>query len=174
MNKAEKVEAVDSIAAGLEESEAVFAIDYQGLTVQQAKDLRSQLRESDASFHIVKNTLANLAADKASALELKPLLKGPTALTLIRGDVASAAKSITKFRKEHEVLDFKGGVLDGKSLSIEEISALAKLPSRDQLYGQLVGIVASPITTLTRGLGSMISGLAISLEQVRQQKENDQ
>ena len=93
MNKAEKVEAVDSIAAGLEESEAVFAIDYQGLTVQQAKDLRSQLRESDASFHIVKNTLANLAADKASALELKPLLKGPTALTLIRGDVASAAKS---------------------------------------------------------------------------------
>ena len=80
-----------------------------------------------------------------------------------------AAKALATFRREHDVLEFKGGTMDGETLSIDEIEAIARLPAREVLHGQFVGVLASPITGLVRGLGSMISGLAIQLEQIRDQ-----
>ena len=126
-----------------------------------------KLRESDASFRIVKNRLTKIAADKAGAGErLNELLQGPTALTFVRGDTAQAAKAISTFNKEHNVLTFKGGFMDGISLDEERFKAIAKLPSRDVLNGQFAGVVASPLTGLVRGLGSMIQGLALQLGQI--------
>ncbi|HEY6729502.1 MAG TPA: 50S ribosomal protein L10 [Solirubrobacterales bacterium] len=169
MNREEKSAAIKEIASEIEASEAIFAVDYRGISVPQAAELRSKLREADASFRIVKNRLTKIAADQAGEERLAELLQGPTALTFVRGDTAQAAKAITSFNKEHEVLTYKGGFMDATSLDETAFKSIAKLPTRDVLNGQLAGIVASPLTGLVRGLGSMIQGLALQLGQIAEQ-----
>jgi large subunit ribosomal protein L10 len=166
MNREEKSAAIQEIAAEIEGSEAIFAVDYRGISVPQAAQLRAKLREADASFRIVKNRLTKIAADQAGEERLAALLQGPTALTFVRGDTAQAAKAITTFNKEHDVLTYKGGFMEATSLDEVAFQSIAKLPSREVLNGQLAGVVASPITGLVRGLGSMIQGLALQLGQI--------
>lgn len=166
MNREEKSAAIKEIAADISASEAIFAVDYRGISVPQAAELRSKLREADASFRIVKNRLTKIAADQAGEERLAELLSGPTALTFVRGDTAQAAKAITTFNKEHEVLTYKGGFMDATSLDEAAFKSIAKLPGREVLNGQLAGVVASPLTGLVRGLGSMIQGLALQLGQI--------
>ena len=166
MNREEKSAAIQEIAAQIEESEAIFAVDYRGISVPQAAELRSKLREADASFRIVKNRLTKIAADQVGEKRLPELLQGPTALTFVRGDTAQAAKAIMTFNKEHDVLTYKGGFMDGTSLDEGAFKSIAKLPGREVLNGQLAGVVASPLTGLVRGLGSMIQGLALQLGQI--------
>jgi large subunit ribosomal protein L10 len=169
MNREEKATAIEEIAAQIEGAEAIFAVDYRGISVPQAKELRAKLREADASFKVVKNRLTKLAAEKAGEERLAELLQGPTALTFVRGDTAQAAKAITTFNKEHDVLTYKGGFMDTLSLDEDRFKSIARLPSRDVLYGQFAGVVASPLTGLVRGLGSMIQGLALQLGQIAEQ-----
>jgi large subunit ribosomal protein L10 len=166
MNRDEKSAAIDQIAAQIEGAEAIFAVDYRGISVAQAAELRAKLRESDASFRVVKNRLTKLAADKAGEERLAELLEGPTALTFVVGDTASAAKTISTFNKEHDVLSFKGGFMGELVLDEDKFRSIARLPSREVLDGQLAGVVASPLTGLVRGLGSMIQGLALQLGQI--------
>jgi large subunit ribosomal protein L10 len=166
MNREEKSAAIQEIAAQIEESEAIFAVDYRGISVPQAAELRSKLREADASFRIVKNRLTKIAADQFGEERLPQLLQGPTALTFVRGDTAQAAKAITTFNKEHDVLTYKGGFMDGTSLDETAFKSIAKLPGREVLNGQLAGVIASPLTGLVRGLGGMIQGLALQLGQI--------
>jgi large subunit ribosomal protein L10 len=166
MNREEKSAAIKEIAAEIEGSEAIFAVDYRGISVPQAAELRAKLREADASFRIVKNRLTKIAADQAGEERLAALLQGPTALTFVRGDTAQAAKAITTFNKEHDVLTYKGGFMESTSLDEVAFQSIAKLPGREVLNGQLAGVVASPITGLVRGLGSMIQGLALQLGQI--------
>lgn len=172
MNRAEKAAVIEEITADINESSAVFAVDYRGITVTQVADLRSKLRESDTTFRVVKNTLTERAADQAGAEALKALLEGPTALAFVKGDAAAAAKTISDAAKEIELLPFKGGLMDGNALSVDDIKAISKLPSREVLYGQLVGIVASPITGLARSLNGLLGGLAIALAGVQEKKES--
>lgn len=171
MNREEKSQAIDEIAAQIEAAEAIFAVDYRGISVPQAAELRAKLREADASFRIVKNRLTKRAAEQAGEERLAELLQGPTALTFVRGDTAMAAKAITGFNKEHEVLTYKGGFMDGTTLDEGAFKSIARLPSREVLNGQFAGVVASPLTGLVRGLGSMVQGLAIQLQQLQTQKE---
>ena len=166
MNRDQKAAVVDEIADQIRAAEAIFAVDYRGISVPQAAELRGKLREADASFRIVKNRLTKIAADKAGEERLAELLQGPTALTFVRGDTAMAAKAISSFNKEHEVLTYKGGFMDSIGLDEERFKSIAKLPAREVLIGQFAGIVASPITGLARGLGSMIQGLALQLGQI--------
>ncbi len=166
MNREEKSATIQEIAAQIEASEAIFAVDYRGISVSQAAELRSKLREADASFRVVKNRLTKLAADKAGEERLAGLLQGPTALAFVRGDTAQAAKAISTFNKEHAVLTYKGGFMAETVLDADGFKAIALLPSRDVLNGQFAGVVASPITGLVRGLGSMIQGLASQLGQI--------
>jgi large subunit ribosomal protein L10 len=172
MNRDQKAAAIAEIAGQLKESEAVFAVDYRGISVPQAAELRVRLRDADATFRVVKNTLTERAADEAGADTLKALLEGPTALTFVRGDAALAAKAIATFGRETDTLAFKGGLLNGDALEPEQIVAISRLPARDVLYGQLVGIVASPVTGLVRGLNALIAGLAIQLGQIAEKKES--
>src|SRR6478752_2189383 len=116
MNREQKSAAIKEIAAQIEGADAIFAVDYRGISVSQAAELRGKLREADASFRIVKNRLTKIAADKAGEERLPDLLEGPTALTFVRGDTAAAAKAISTFNKEHDVLTYKGGVMDGDTL----------------------------------------------------------
>jgi large subunit ribosomal protein L10 len=169
MDKAQKQQVVEEIAAELGEAEAIFAIDYRGISVPQAADLRQRLREADASFNVVKNRLAKLAAEKAGREGFEELLEGPTALTYVRGDVVTAAKAISSFNREHDLLAYKGGFMDGDALDEERFVALSRLPALDVMRGQLVGMAASPLTGLARGLGSMLSGLAVALGQIQEQ-----
>jgi large subunit ribosomal protein L10 len=174
VNREEKATAVAEIAEQIQGSEAVFAVDYRGITVAQIKELRTKLRDADATFRVVKNTLTERAADQADAEALKSLLEGPTALAFVRGDAAAAAKTIADFQKSTggELLPFKGGLMEGNALDATQIVAISKLPSRQVLYGQLVGVVASPITGLARSLNGLVSGLAIALGGVLEKKES--
>jgi len=172
MNREQKAAAIEEVAGQIKESEAVFAVDYRGISVPQAAELRTRLTEAGARFRVVKNTLTERAADQAGAEPLKEVLEGPTAFTFVLadgGDVALAAKALATFRREHDVLAFKGGVMNGDALTVDQMEELSKLPARDVLHAQLVGMIASPITGLVRGLNALISGLAIQLGQIRDQ-----
>jgi large subunit ribosomal protein L10 len=172
MNRDQKAAAIAEIAAHIDESQAVFAVDYKGISVPQAAELRAALRESGATFKVVKNSLTERAADQAGATTLKELLQGPTALTFVRGDIATAAKALADYGRATQLLPFKGGLMDGAALDADQIRSISRLPSREALYGQLVGIVASPVNGLLRTLGALVGGLAVALGQVREQKEN--
>ena len=169
MKREEKSAVIDALAEDLGAAEAIFAVDYKGISVPQAAELRSKLRESDAQFKVVKNRLAKLAAAKAGTENIDDLLQGPIALTLIKGDPVVVAKTITTFTKEHEVLSYRGGIMDGAPLDVETFQAIARLPGRDILYGQLVGLTASPLTGLVAGLSNLISGLGRQLAQIAEQ-----
>ena len=121
LNREQKAAVVEDIAAQIGDAQAIFAIDYRGISVPQAAELRAKLRDADASF-------------------LKELLEGPTALTFVSGDTATAAKAIVTFDREHGILTFKGGFMDGLTLDEDAFKSIARLPSRDVLNGQLVGV----------------------------------
>lgn len=166
MNREEKSATIQEIAAQIEGAEAIFAVDYRGISVPQAAELRSKLRETDSSFRVVKNRLTKLAAAQVGEERLAELLVGPTALTFVRGDTAAAAKAITTFNKAHAVLTFKGGLMGEITLDEAGFKAIAQLPSREVLIGQFAGVVASPITGVVRGLNALIQGLATQLGQI--------
>jgi large subunit ribosomal protein L10 len=172
LNRDQKAQVIEEVAGQIQTSEAVFAVDYRGISVPQAADLRTALRGADATFRIVKNTLSERAADQAGAAGLKELLQGPTAMTFVRGDAAAAAKALRDFRRGtgNTLLEFKGGWMNGAPLTPAEIESIAQLPSRDVLNARLVGMVASPLTGLAGALGNLIGGLARALQAVADQQ----
>ncbi len=169
MRKEDKAALVDEIADRLGDAEAIFAVDYRGITVPQAAELRAKLRDADTTFRVVKNRLAKRATERAGTAELDPLFEGPTALALVKGDAVAAAKAISTFGRQHDILEYKGGLMDGAPLDPDRFRVIARLPGLDVLRGQLVAVVASPLTGLTRGLASMLSGLAVALGQIQEQ-----
>jgi large subunit ribosomal protein L10 len=169
MNRDQKAAVIDEVASQIRDAEAIFAVDYRGLSVRQAADLRARLIEVGASMRVVKNTLTERAADQVGIEDLKQYLDGPTAFTFVSGDPVLAAKALAGFRREAQRPEFKGGWMDGRALTIEEIEALSRLPSLEVMHGQLVGMVAAPLTGLVRGLNGLINGLAVALGQIQEQ-----
>jgi large subunit ribosomal protein L10 len=169
LDRAQKAAVIDEVTAQIQESEAVFAVDYRGISVPQAAELRTRLREADATFRVTKNTLTERAADAAEAGGLKVFLQGPTAMTFVRGDAAAAAKALADFNRASGLLTFKGGWMNGAPLTADQIVAISRLPSREVLYGRLVGMVASPLTGLAAGMSNLISGLGRQLAQIAEQ-----
>jgi len=167
MNRDQKAAVVDEIAGQIEAAQAIFAVDYRGISVSQIAELRAKLRESDTRFRIVKNSLSERAADKAGAEALRPLLEGPTALALVGGDAAVAAKALNDTaRALNNLIEFKGGLMDGNALSADEVRVIARLPTRDVLNAQLVGTIAAPLSGLVRTLNALIAGVAIQLQAI--------
>jgi len=171
MNREQKAAVIEEIAEQITASEAVFAVDYRGITVEQAAELRTKLGDADASLRVVKNTLTIRAADQAGAEGLRAVLEGPTALTFVHGDAATAAKAVADYARTTGLLPFKGGLMNGEALAPDQMTAIARLPSRDVLNAQFVNIVASPLTGLVTSLSNLISGLARQLAQIAEQKE---
>lgn len=170
MNREQKAAVIDEIAEELGGSDAIFALDYRGITVAQIAELRDKLRQTETRLRVTKNSLSERAADQAGVAELKPLLTGPTALALVRGDAAAAAKVLNDTaRVLRGPLAFKGGLMGGAVLSSGDVEAIAKLPSRDVLNAQLVGTIAAPLSGLARTLNALIQGVAIQLGQIRDQ-----
>jgi large subunit ribosomal protein L10 len=164
MNRDQKTAVVDEIAGQLQEAEAIFAVDYRGISVDEVAELRTKLRDADARFRVVKNSLSERAADKAGMDTLKPMLVGPTALAFVKGDAALAAKALNDTARRLNLLEFKGGLLNGSVLSAEDVRSIARLPAREVLYAQLAGTVAAPLTGLARGLNALVAGIAIQLQ----------
>jgi large subunit ribosomal protein L10 len=169
MNREQKAAVVEDIARQLKAADAVFAVDYRGLSVTQAADLRTRLQDAGAVFRVVKNSLTERATEQVGVEQLKPLLEGPTALALVEGDAALAAKALNDTARALRMLEFKGGIMNGSALSAEEVRSIARLPAREVLHAQLVGAVASPLAGLARTLNALIAGVAIQLQQVVEQ-----
>src|SRR3954466_5167165 len=129
MNRDQKAAAIAEIAQNIQESDAIFAVDYRGISVPQAAELRTKLRDADTRFRVVKNTLTERAADQAGAEALKQYLEGPTALVFVNGDAAAAAKTLSDFRRTSGLLAFKGGWMNGEALSAHQMDARGRLPT---------------------------------------------
>src|SRR5262245_15714382 len=161
MLKTDKERIVSELAAELSEAETLIVADYRGLTNKQLESLRDVLLEHGARFRIVKNTLTRRAAEQAGADALLVMLEGPTAIAFIEssGDPAAVAKALQATAKETNVLELRGGILEGKTLSSSEVAQLATLPPVDVLRGQLVGAIVAPLTQLLALLSAPLTDL---------------
>ncbi len=147
----EKVAVVDEIASKLMAASAVFVTEYRGLSVGALATLRGSLRQAGAEHKVYKNTLARFAAEKAGVEGLKDLLVGPTALTFVSGDSVAAAKALRDAARTNPLLVLKGGALGTNTLSAADVTALADLPSREELLARFAGALQAPLVK-TAGL----------------------
>jgi large subunit ribosomal protein L10 len=147
MQKQEKERVVAQLTERLQSSQTLIVADYRGLTMTQIDDLRTKLLEHGARFQVVKNTLTRRAAEAAGADALLALLEGPTAIAFLEadGDPVAVAKAIGATTRETRVLEVRGGILEGRSVTAAEIESLATLPPVDQLRGQVLGAIAAPL-----------------------------
>ena len=169
MNRDQKAAVVEELSEQIRSAEAIFAVDYRGISVSDAAVLRGRLREAQTRLRIVKNSLTERASDQAGAESLKTLLQGPTALAFVSGDAALAAKALNDAARTLGTLEFKGGLMNGDTLSADQVRTIARLPAREVLYGQLVGTIASPLSQLVGTLNALIAGIAIQLQQIAEQ-----
>jgi large subunit ribosomal protein L10 len=141
----QKERVVEQLTARMREAPAMIVTDYRGLTVTQVADVRRALREAGATFHVAKNTLAKIAATKAERLDLIELLEGPTAIAFVADDPSAAAKKLSDLARQTRILQVRGAVMDGQTLTADDVRALGELPSKDVLQGQVVGAIAGPV-----------------------------
>jgi large subunit ribosomal protein L10 len=141
----EKVQIVSEIATKLKDSVSTIITDYRGLTVAEVTELRKQLREAGVEFKVYKNTLARRATQEIGMTELDQYLTGPTAIAFSMNDVVAPAKVLSEFAKKHEALEIKAGVIEGKTVKVDEIKRIAELPSREGLLSMLLSVLQAPI-----------------------------
>ena len=154
---------VSALSEKIKESKLVLLTDYRGISVEDVTGLRANLRKVDAEYKVIKNNITRRALEEAKIEGLEDLLVGPTAVVLSNGDYLEPLKAVYEYAKNNETYKIKGGVIDGKVMTAEEIITLAKLPSRETLISMLAGAL----------LGN-ISKLAVALDQVRVQKETNE
>ena len=157
---AQKEQEVNELAEKIKAAKIVLLADYRGITVDAVTGLRADLRKSSTEYRVIKNNITRRALEKCGYTGLEDLLEGPTAVVLNNEDYLDTAKTIYEFTKSNEFYKIKGGIIDGKVMTAEEIITLAKLPSKETLIGMLAGAL----------LGN-ISKLAVALNEVKAQKE---
>ncbi|EUJ30342.1 Vegetative protein 300 [Listeria grayi] len=158
-----KQNAVNEIKTKIEESVSTVIVDYRGLNVAEVTELRKQLREAGIDFKVYKNSLTRRAVAANSLEGLDEVLTGPNAIAFSNEDVVAPAKILNDFSKDHEALEIKAGIIEGKVSSLEEIKALADLPSREGLLSMLCNVLQAPVR-----------GLAIATKAVADQKEEQE
>ena len=144
MNSEEKRAVVERLVEQIRDANALIVTDYRGLTVTETAELRRSLREAGASFRVAKNTLTRRAAEAAGADTLLAILEGPTAIAFIADDPAPVAKKLTEAARSTRILAVKGGVMNGHTLTADEVRQLGELPPREVLLSQVVGAIAGP------------------------------
>ncbi len=171
MNRAEKQQATDELKENFEKAAALFTTDYRGLTVADITALRFELKKSKTDLKVVKNRLALKAMADAKYDGFKPQFDYMTAVAITYGDAAAAAKALTSFAKDKDALKLKGGYLEGKILSVNDIKALSKLPSKQELLAKLLGTLVAVPTGFVRVLNGVPQKWVFLLEAIRKQKE---
>ena len=157
----QKKKEVTELANKMKEAKIILLTDYRGINVSDVTGLRAELRKSNSEYKVIKNNITKRALAKAGIEGLENLLEGPTAVIMNNEDYLETAKAIYNYSKDNEFYKIKGGVIDGKVMTAEEIITLAKLPSKETLLSMLAG-----------ALLANISKLAVALDQVKAQKEN--
>jgi large subunit ribosomal protein L10 len=161
MKREQKEQVVDELTQRLKAAETLLVADYRGLTMPQIDELRTRLIESGARFTVVKNTLTRRAAEAAGADALLTLLDGPSAIAFLEadGDMVAAAKALADSARETNVLEIRGGIMQGRALTAAEVETLAKLPPEDVLHGQVLGAIVAPLTSLAGLLNAPLQNL---------------
>jgi len=168
--RAAKEALIEHYAGALATTPHAFLMSFDGLTVDQATDLRAKIRQEGGSYEVVKNRLALRAIEGQQLGELKEHFRGPTAVAYIEEDPVALAKALTDFRKDVPAIEFKGALVDGQPVQPQEVEAIASLPSRDELIAKLLFLLQSPITRLARGLAAITRQLVVVLDQIAQSK----
>jgi large subunit ribosomal protein L10 len=173
MARPEKEALVAEVSKKFSKSQAVVLTDFRGLTVQEVTELRKQLREAGVEMKVVKNTLTRLAAQKSEIEGLDAFLEGPIALAFGYEDPIAPAKILAEFAKKHKKMELKGGVLEGKVIDQETVMALADLPTKEVLLGQLAGVLQAPIRNLVNVLSAPIRNTVYALEAIRKKQAGE-
>ncbi len=171
MAKPEKEQIVAELADKLKEAKSLLLTDFTGLNVEEISELRTQLREAEVEYHIVKNTLARLSVEQLGLTQLLEHITGPIAIAMSHNDPIAPAKVITEFSKKIDKPTLKAYFLDGDVYQGEQIKELAKLPSHEALMGQLVGTIASPLSGFVTALNNLLQQIVIVLNEIKNQKE---
>ena len=171
IDRAQKEQNVKQLRADLAGIPHAILVDFKGLDVANATNLRRKLREDEANFKVVKNSTALRAIEDLPLAEFKDLFVGQTAIAYTDGDVVSFAKTLREFGEEFETPSFKGGIVDGAPISAEEFEQLAKLPKRDELIGKALYLMNYPIQGLATVLGGILTGVVTVLDQIRDKRE---
>ena len=158
----QKEEAVKNLAAELKEASLILLVDYRGISVEDVTKLRNEIREANADYKVVKNNIIKRALNANGENGLDEILEGPTALVTSKEDYLAPAKAIYNYSKNNDFYKIKGGIVEGKVMTAEEIITLAKLPSRQELLAKLAGALLGNITKL-----------AATLDAVRVKKEEE-
>jgi large subunit ribosomal protein L10 len=161
MKRDQKQQVVEELTARLKAAETLLVADYRGLTMPQIDELRTRLLESGARFTVVKNTLTRRAAEAAGTEGLLTLLDGPSAIAFLEadGDMVAAAKALADSARETNVLEIRGGILQGRTMTADEVESLAKLPPAEVLRGQVLGAIVAPLTALAGLLNAPLQNL---------------
>ncbi|GBF12025.1 50S ribosomal protein L10 [Tepidibacillus infernus] len=144
----EKMQLVAEIAQKLRDSKTTIITDYRGLNVAEVTELRKALREAGVEYKVLKNTMVRRATAEVELTEIDQFLTGPTAIAFSFDDVVAPAKVLADFAKKHEALEIKAGVLEGKLVSVDEVKALASLPSREGLLSMLLSVLQAPMRNM--------------------------
>lgn len=171
MNKQNKEVLVAEVAEKLKSVKAAFLADYRGLDVEKANELRNKLRAAGVEYRVIKNTLLRLASKDTGFECLDEYLSGPTAIAMVQDDPVAPAKALVEFAKQHNVFELKAGVLDGKLLAVEDIKALAELPSREQLIAKMLGSMSAPATNFVGVLAAVPRSFVQVLAAIKDQKD---
>lgn len=169
----EKAGKVAELKDLLSSSKGAVLVDYCGLTVAEDTELRSKMREAGVKYMVAKNTFIRIAAKEAGIEGLDAYLEHNTAVAFSAEDPVAPAKILNDFSKDHKALEIKAGILDGKVIALDEVKALAELPSREELLAKLVGSMQAPISGLVNVLQGTIRNFVYTLEDVRQKKEQE-
>lgn len=160
---ARKEEIVNDITKKFQDAQAVIVVDYRGLTVEQVTELRKQLRDAGVEMRVLKNTMLRRAADAAGIEGLNDVFKGPTAVAFSNEEVVAPAKIIAEFAEKADKLEIKGGLLEGKVATVEEINKIAKLPNREGLLSMLLSVLQAPVRNT-----------ALAIKAVAEKKEEEE
>lgn len=166
----EKIAEVQAITERLESAQSLILANYSGLSVEQMTKFRVACRANAIDCRVVKNRLAKIACDNAEMTEIKDYFKGPTAILFGLESQVDAAKILVDFAKDNEKMEIKGGFVDGQLLDPNQVMALSKVPSKEELYAKMMGSINSPITGVTMATNAVVAGLARVIDAVAKQK----
>ena len=153
---AKKAQLVDEVAEKFQAAASVVVVDYRGLTVDEVTRLRKQLRDNGVEMKVIKNSILSRAAKQVGLDGLDEVFTGPTAVAFSNEDVVAPAKIIDEFSKDAKALEIKGGIIEGKVSSVDEMVALAKLPNREGLLSMLLSVLQAPVRNVAYAVNAVI------------------
>ena len=156
MPNADNKAQLEEIKSHLENAGAVWCVDYRGLSVKEIQQLRRDIRANDAQMFVFKNTLVHIALQELDMPSMDEILSGPSAFIFTGEDPVASAKAIKNFAKSNELLEIKGGLMDGAFQDATAVQAIADLPSREELIAKLLGTISNPMAKTVRTLNAVL------------------